>query len=175
MNAIVPGPSAGVDWDTAPVSDLVDHIVRRFHEQHRVQLPELIRLARKIEHVHEQNLDCPAGLADVLEGLQQALESHMLKEEQVLFPMLIQGAGSLVRGPVAVMRFEHEEQEKAIDDIRRITQNLTLPASACNTWRALYGGLRSFTEDLAQHIHLENDVLFVNASNAAEGAQHGRV
>ena len=175
MNAIVPGPSERADWIAAPVNDLVDHIIRRYHERHRVQLPELIRLARKVEHVHEAHRACPAGLADVLDGLMQALESHMLKEEQVLFPMFVQGMGTMARGPVAVMRFEHEEQEAALNDIRRVTQNLTLPGDACNTWRALHGGLKIFMEDLAQHIRLENDVLFVNASNAAEGAQHGRV
>jgi len=83
--------------------------------------------------------------------------------------------GTLARGPVAVMRFEHEEQDRAIHDILRLTRDLSLPACACNTWQALYGGLKTFIDDLAQHIHLENDVLFLNASNAAEGAHHGRV
>lgn len=175
MNAIVPGLSERADWHAAPVADLVAHIVKRFHERHRVQLPELIRLSRKVEHLHELDPDCPIGLTEMLEGLQQALESHMLKEEQVLFPMLAQGMGTLARGPVAVMRFEHEEQDEAINDIRRLTHELSLPAGACNSWRALYGGLKTFMEDLAQHIHLENDVLFLNASNAAEGAHHGRV
>src|SRR6478752_5709149 len=49
---------------------------------------ELIRLARRVEHVHGVRPTCPNGLADLLNDLQQELESHMLKEEQVLFPML---------------------------------------------------------------------------------------
>ncbi len=175
MNAIVSGPPEPADWHAAPVGDLVAHIVKRFHERHRAQLPELIRLSRKVEHVHASDPACPAGLADALDGLQQELESHMLKEEQVLFPLLIQGMGALARGPVAVMRFEHEAQDRAIRDIRRMTHDLAAPDGACQTWRALYGGLERFIEDLAQHIYLENDVLFLNASNAAEGAHHGRV
>jgi regulator of cell morphogenesis and NO signaling len=41
-----------------------------------------------------------------------------------------------------------------------LTGDLTLPAEACNTWRALYAGLAKFAEDLTEHIHLENNILF---------------
>lgn len=37
---------------------------------------------------------------------------------------------------------------------------------ACNTWRALYRGLDELRNDLMQHIHLENNVLFANALHA---------
>ncbi|AEC19077.1 hypothetical protein PT7_0537 [Pusillimonas sp. T7-7] len=175
MNALVPASTELADWRSASAEDLVAHIVKRFHERHREQLPELIRLSRKVEHVHQSSADCPAGLADALGELQQALESHMLKEEQVLFPMLVKGMGTSVRGPVAIMRLEHEEQSQGMDEIRRLTHGLVIPDDACATWRALYSGLSSFIEDLSQHIELENDVLFLNGSNAAKGAEHARV
>ena len=34
------------------------------------------------------------------------------------------------------------------------------PAGACNTWRALYAGIAQLHDDLINHIHLENNVLF---------------
>ncbi|MNG08567.1 Iron-sulfur cluster repair protein YtfE [compost metagenome] len=46
-----------------------------------------------------------------------------------------------------------------------LTHHITPPADACNTWRALYRGLLEFKDDLMQHIHLENNVLFINALN----------
>jgi regulator of cell morphogenesis and NO signaling len=138
-----------------------------------VQLTELIRLSRRVEHVHAGRPGCPAGLADALEGLQQELESHMMKEEQVLFPMLARGMNGPAQAPISVLRFEHEQHGSALNHIQRLTNNITTPVNACNTWRALYGGLNAFKEDLMQHIHLENNVLFLNASNAAEGAHHG--
>ena len=45
--------------------------------------------------------------------------------------------------------------------------DITLPRAACNTWRALYLGLRALREDLMEHIHLENNVLFENAAVTA--------
>ena len=46
-----------------------------------------------------------------------------------------------------------------------LTNHIIPPADACNTWRALYRGLLEFRDDLMQHIHLENNVLFINALN----------
>lgn len=173
LNMLGTDPDFGVDWREASAPELVAHIVSRFHERHRVQLPELIRLSRRVEHVHNGRPGCPSGLADLLEGLQQELESHMMKEEQVLFPMLVRGMDNQAQAPVSVMRFEHEQHGTALSNIMRLTDNITLPLNACNTWRALYGGLNAFKQDLMQHIHLENNVLFLNSSQVAKGAHHG--
>ncbi|RTZ47504.1 iron-sulfur cluster repair protein YtfE [Candidimonas sp. SYP-B2681] len=173
LHGLTTDPADGVDWRGVPAPELVAHIVARFHERHRMQLPEIIRLARRVEHVHAGRPGCPSGLADALEELQQELESHMVKEEQVLFPLLARGLNGPAQGPITVMRFEHQQHGNALANILRLTDDITTPANACNTWRALYGSLNAFKEDLMQHIHLENNVLFLNAQHAAKGAHHG--
>lgn len=154
------------DWGEAAPSELIDHILVRFHERHREQLPELIRLARRVETVHGDRPDCPLGLADHLTVMRQELESHMQKEEQVLFPMLRRGLGAMADGPIHVMRMEHDDHGESLQRIAALTNNITLPRAACNTWRALYLGLRALREDLMEHIHLENNILFENAAHA---------
>ena len=147
------------DWRGSGNTSLVGHLLTRYHEVHRQQLPELIRLARRVEHVHGARPQCPNGLADALDAMQQELESHMQKEEQVLFPLLTEGRNH-VEGPVAVMRFEHEQHGEALARLEALAHDFDPPAGACNTWQALYRGLRQFREDLMQHIHLENNILF---------------
>ena len=49
----------------------------------------------------------------------------------------------------------------------RLTNDITPPTGACVTWRALYTGLTQLREDLMQHIHLENNILFANATAQA--------
>lgn len=156
--------SNDIDWREASSTDLIEHILTRFHERHREQLPELIRLARKVEQVHANNKDCPSGLADHLSNMQQEMESHMQKEEQVLFPLLARGQRAVVDGPIAVMRMEHAQHGDALQHLSRLTNNMTVPQAACNTWRALYSALRIFREDLMEHLHLENNILFENAA-----------
>ena len=153
------------DWRNEPAGALIAHILERFHEKHRDQFPELIRLANRVEQVHGNKADCPVGLAEHLWNMQQELESHMLKEEQILFPMLQRGMKlPQSQGPLAVMRFEHDQHGAALERLAELTNDITPPENACNTWRALYRGLEELRDDLMQHIHLENNILFANAS-----------
>jgi regulator of cell morphogenesis and NO signaling len=147
------------DWRSAKPAELVHHILQRFHAKHREQLPELIRLARRVETVHGDHTECPTGLAEHLSHMQQELESHMLKEEQILFPMLCNGF--YPAGPIHVMQHEHLQHGDALGDMLKLAHELQLPDGACNTWTALYLGLNELKEDLMEHILLENEILFV--------------
>ena len=148
------------DWQDAPATELVEHILARYHAVHREQLPELIRLARKVEQVHGDRADCPHGLAEHLSAMAQELESHMRKEEDVLFPMIVRGQGPRAGAPINVMRMEHDDHGVALRAMEAMTNDITAPAGACTTWRALYTGLRTFRADLMAHIHTENNILF---------------
>lgn len=148
------------DWREATTDQLIGHILRRFHERHRQQLPELIRLSRRVETVHAERDECPHGLADHLEDMFQELESHMQKEEQILFPMLLRGLPPAALPPVTMMRYEHVQHGEALARMVALAHGLKQPSGACNTWLALLAGLQALREDLMQHIHLENNLLF---------------
>jgi regulator of cell morphogenesis and NO signaling len=153
---------------------LVDHILARYHDVHRVQLPELIRMAHRVEAVHRANPDVPAGLGNLLEEIQQELLSHMQKEEAILFPMLKSGGNPFVNQPIGMMRAEHVEHGAALEQLNALTHDATPPAGACNTWRALYAGIAQFGDDLINHIHLENNVLFPQFEAAQQAAPVAR-
>lgn len=155
LSALQPINSAAPESNDA----LIEHIVSRYHDVHRRELPELIRLATRVEAVHRDNPDVPAGLAAALKNLQAELEAHMQKEEMVLFPMIRQGAPMVVH-PIAVMRGEHDEHGERLRAIEALAHQCQQPQGACNTWRALYVGVRKLIDDLMEHIHLENNVLF---------------
>lgn len=159
------------DWRTVPDERLIEHILQRYHAVHRQQLPELIRLAARVEQVHGGREHCPLGLTDLLMTMQQELESHMQKEEQILFPMIQRGGGVMIGGPISVMRYEHDQHGDALERLVELTDDMQPPANACNTWRALYSGLDELRCDLMQHIHLENNLLFPRA--LGEEVRHG--
>lgn len=174
LQALAQAPAAAHDWRGTGNAALIAHLLERYHEVHRQQLPELIRLAHRVERVHGGNADCPRGLAGALEAMLQELESHMQKEEQVLFPLLARhdpGTG----GPVSIMRMEHDQHGEALAGLASLAHDFVPPAGACNTWRALYLGLNQFREDLMQHIHLENNLLFEGLAEARGGVGVGRV
>lgn len=156
------------DWRDATAPELIAHLLERYHARHRQQLPELIRLSRRVETVHGDRPECPHGLASHLETMLQELESHMQKEEQILFPLLQKGVPPQGLPPVAMMRFEHDQHGEALARMVALAHGLVHPRGACNTWRALMAGLVTLKQDLMQHIHLENNVLFEGLNQAAE-------
>lgn len=151
------------DWRVAPLAEIIDHIIVRFHDRHREQLPELILQATKVERVHADKPNVPKGLAKYLTMLHQELSSHMMKEEQILFPMIKQGMGTQAGGPISVMESEHDDAGELLEVIKHTTNNVTPPPEACTTWKAMYNGINELIEDLMNHISLENNVLFPRA------------
>jgi len=139
---------------------LIDHLVSRYHDTHRRELAFLIPLAQKVERVHGDHPAAPSGLATALSALSKELEDHMAHEEQVLFPLMRQGPDVRISRPIAQMRIEHDDAARLLRDIEHAAHGMALPAGACNSWTALYTGLRKFTDDLVAHMHLEDKVLF---------------
>jgi regulator of cell morphogenesis and NO signaling len=139
---------------------LIEHILERYHDVHRREVPELYRLAVRVEHVHADNPDVPAGLSELLARVQAAMESHMQKEEQILFPMMRTGGHPMIVHPIGMMRHEHDDHGEELRALAALTHDMTPPEGACNSWRALYAGCSKFAEDLTEHIHIENNILF---------------
>ena len=150
-------------WDERPLTELVRHIVDHYHQRLRVELPELISFAAKVETRHAEKPSCPRGLRAHLEEVHEAVLDHLAKEEQVLFPMLLGGRQQNALGPIHVMEAEHRDHAESLAKTRRLTADLVAPEEACPTWRALYLRLAAFEAELMDHIHLENNVLFRRA------------
>jgi regulator of cell morphogenesis and NO signaling len=147
----------GLPEETAAI---IAHIIGRYHDTHRRELPDLIALARRVERVHAEAPDAPAGLAALLEAMEAELLDHMAKEEQVLFPMMRAGGHPMIRMPIAMMRHEHDGHARHLAALERLTQGHVPPDGACTSWRALYAGTGKLAADLVAHMHVENDILF---------------
>ncbi len=141
-------------------AELIDHLRSRYHETHRSELAWLIPLAQKVERVHSAHPQAPVGLANLLECIQADLEGHMSREEAILFPLMEQNDEVVLTHPIAQMRHEHDVEARHLAALEHVTGGFTLPDGACNSWRALYTSAKKFSEDLVEHMHLENNVLF---------------
>jgi regulator of cell morphogenesis and NO signaling len=159
LAALDPSARGEAPRETAP---LIAHILARYHEVHRHELPELVTLARRVEAVHAGHPDVPRGLADLLERIQHELCAHMRKEELILFPAMVR-AGATDGGleaPISCMRHEHDDHGANLRELAALTRNFTLPTGASRTWQALYAGGAKLVDDVMEHIHLENNLLF---------------
>lgn len=163
LEAEMSTPGEFVRWDERPIADLIEHILDRFHAAHRAEVPRLLEMARKVDKVHADKPTRPKGLVEHLEHVAEALEMHMQKEEQILFPLLRSSRAHMAAMPIQVMEEEHDDHGRNLRRIRELTNDLVPPPEACGTWKALYLGLADLEEQVMQHIHLENNVLFPRA------------
>lgn len=153
----------------AGTRDLIDHIIERYHEMHRRELPVLIGLAREVEMAQAGHPALPMGLSRLLQRMHLELEMHMCKEEHIVFALIKEGEGPLIASTIEMMMLDHEAHGDMLRQLELLTAGCTPPADAHRSWRMLYAGLRKLSDDLIVHIHLENNVLFPRFLNRSVG------
>jgi regulator of cell morphogenesis and NO signaling len=153
------------DWLAVPLPALMDEIVATHHTYLNRELPRLEGLLALVARVHGPNHgDVLQPLVETFAALKAELEAHLRKEEEVTFPAIralhAGTADETARRTMLELETEHEGAGAALAAMHRITGDFTLPADACNTFAAVYRGLRELEADIHHHIHLENNVLF---------------
>lgn len=154
------------------LTELADHIERIHHAYLHAELPRLENMVTKVAAVHGEKESRLAQIRDIFLALSAELATHLMKEEQVLFPIIRQLEASdilprvhcgTVVNPITQMTLEHDGAGVALAQLRQLTDDFTPPEGACNTYRALFDALLTFEQDMHQHIHKENNVLFPRA------------
>ncbi len=163
-------------FDTWEPDFLADYIVNNHHGYVRRALAELPSYLAKLEQAHGSSHPELKRINELFLAVRGELESHMMKEERILFPYIRQlasakreggplppaGFGSIAN-PIRMMEAEHQSAGGAMEEINRLSQNYVVPDDGCATYSMVYGELRKFEDDLHQHIHLENNILFPKA------------
>ncbi|MFO7692228.1 MAG: iron-sulfur cluster repair di-iron protein [Vicinamibacterales bacterium] len=169
-------------WTDAPLTDLIGHIVGRYHGKLRELMPMLSQMGQKVINAHGDRHPEVRDVASTFAGLRNELESHMMKEEQVLFPFVEQLESGLghrhpmlghISSPIAMMMQEHDSAGAALATLRSATASYTAPPDGCTTFTGYYDQLAVLERELHEHIHLENNILFPKAA-ALEARVMGR-
>lgn len=155
-------------WD---VPLLIDFIVQNHHEYIRVSVPQLRELIRKISDNHKAEYPWLPEMRENFDILVEELFDHLPKEEEILFPAIRRIATSPlsasrspllanIQGTISVMESEHAHAADILKLIRNLSNHYHPPKGACPTFALMYRLLEEFDDDLVQHIHLENNILF---------------
>lgn len=155
------------------VAELIQEVLRTHHAVERRELPRLARLAEKVVRRHGGAHPELVQLAEHVQSLADELDSHLDREERVLFPYLMslvnaaRGGGAAaspgfgaLRNPVRIMSAEHAVEDELMLAIRSIAADYATPPSADEPWKALLVGLAALDADLSRHMRLEDAVLF---------------
>ncbi len=171
-----PAAAAVNDFQQMNLADLITYILDQHHVYTRSEMDRLEALVTKVVGAHGANHAELLTMRDLLLQLCAELKGHMFKEEQILFPFIVELEQSTqqnrpapfapfgtVSNPIRMMMSEHDNAGEILRDLRKLSANYTTPADACVSYQTFYQALEAFEKDLHQHIHLENNILFPKA------------
>ncbi|MBZ9687844.1 iron-sulfur cluster repair di-iron protein [Clostridium estertheticum] len=157
------------DWAKESPSKLIEYVVNNHHAYLNVEMPKISKLLLKILGVHGKNHEELFVVHRLFNNLRTELEEHLVKEEEFLFPLIVQyenGKDENVRSAALKLIDELEQEHTGAGDIikelREITDHYNTPKDGCGTFVLTYKKLLELEVDLFQHIHLENNILFNN-------------
>ena len=168
--------STGQDFNRWQPDFLADYIYNQHHIYYYEVEPVIADILTKVVARHGAHYPDLNALQSLYKGLVAELNSHFVKEEKVVFPFIKALVKAKVSGdfealnsqpsltePIKMMELEHETAGDILDNIRHLTNNYKVPSGACNSFQFLYKKIKELDEDLQQHIHLENNLLFPKA------------
>jgi regulator of cell morphogenesis and NO signaling len=155
---------------------LADYIYNKHHQYYYDEAPIIGELLAKVVDHHGERYPELQELYHLYFTLSQELNMHFAKEEEVLFPFIkalvrAKQTGNIeeltdefsLEAPIQMMESDHEAAGEILAGLTEVTHGYTAPPGACNSFRFLYQKLKELDEDLHQHIHLENNILFPKA------------
>lgn len=157
---------------------LTDHINRRHHEYLKLELPRLrARLDRMASRHPDRDNALLPRLREIFVAIQQELELHLHKEEDIFFPAVVRLERAAangepppptpfgpVRNPIRMMEHEHSTLKQLLARMRDTARDYVAPDYACANFRAVFNTLKELEADLHEHIRVENDILHVRAA-----------
>lgn len=162
-----------LDFGSWPINVLADYIEETHHDYVKTKIEEIIPYLVKVCRVHGERHPELIDIYQEFMSSAEELRSHMQKEEVVLFPYVRKMMGSScsitssripqfgsIENPIKMMKEEHLIEGNRFSKIEALSSNYTVPEDACMTFRVTYALLKEFQDDLHQHIHLENNILF---------------
>ncbi len=164
------------DYNRWALDDVINHIVQKHHRYVRETIPVIIQYSDKVAQVHGKHHPEVVEINRLFHEVAQELMLHMQKEEGILFPYISdllkvkRGTQTnqtppfgTIHNPIRMMMEEHESAGSILKEIAELSSSYVPPTEACNTFKALYSKLEEFEQDLHQHVHLENNILFPKA------------
>lgn len=158
------------EYNEWSLSFLSDFIINNYHHYIERTVGPITEFAVKVARVHGERHPELIEVLQAWNSLREELLQHMMKEERILFPYIKSLEASTewqrpmfgtAQNPIHMMEMEHETAGGLMARIADLTNHYLAPEGACTTYRVLFSMLQEFEEKLHEHVHLENNILFV--------------
>jgi regulator of cell morphogenesis and NO signaling len=164
-------------FENMSAEQLIGHILVRHHFYVKQAMPLIYMHLEKVATKHGDHYPYMKQVFDLFSEVQDEMGRHMHKEEAILFPRIkdmeklhlqngnTECPANYLKAPISVMEVEHEHAGDILFKIRSLTNNYAAPEGACTTFKVCLNELKEFEDDLHEHVHLENNILFPKAQH----------
>lgn len=178
LNESVQPDNRSMPFTEMSAAELIAYITIRHHFYVKNNVSPIYTHIEKVATKHGDRYPYMKEVSVLFREVVADLLPHMEKEEKILFPRIRRISEHtdeqprdsdlmLIDIPVQVMEAEHDHAGQLMYQIRELTNDYTAPADACTTHRVCLDELKYFEQDLHQHVHLENNILFPMAKKMA--------
>jgi len=153
-------------WTDSDSNTIIDHVITNYHRVSEEELALLSPYVTKVSRVHGDNHPELIKMNELFYEFKKELLEHMVKEEEIVFPLIKQLADGTAPNPeeainmIVELEKEHDHAGEILRQIRAITADFALPIDACGTYRLVYARLEALESLTFMHVHLENNILF---------------
>jgi regulator of cell morphogenesis and NO signaling len=165
-----------IDFYKSKMSDLIEYIERKHHVYLRNTLPMISDYSNAILNAHGTSHMELFELHKSFNILKSELERHLVKEEKILFPLIIEfeiderkDLLQEILKNINNLENEHEGAGDILKEMRKITNDYKVPDDGCVTYSLTFEKLKEMEYDLFDHIHLENNIIFRRFENMRLG------
>lgn len=154
------------DWRQTSFRELSDHIVNVHHAFLRRELPRIGAMIVRVTARHGETLPALEQLEGEFDELREHLLEHMDREEEDLFLVcrtLDEDDGDVapvLSQQLATHEVAHDTVGKALLRLRELGGDYRAETALCTSHGVMLKSLSGLEQELHQHIHEENNVLF---------------
>jgi len=157
-------------------SFLIDYITNVHHAYMHMSISSIENSLVSFIETHKKKQPEINNILLLFRELSALVATHSRHEEEIIFPYIRQIENTFLRRetygnlfvrtlrkPLSNIEKEHEVIMSILKEIQSLSNNYTCPSTGCADQSAIYHKLNEFHLDMAQHTHLEDDILYPRA------------
>lgn len=164
------------DFNKWGIDFLMIFIIHIHHRYVKMNIPLLKIYGEKAVKNQGEDYKELIEINTLIQKFSDQLIIHMKKEETIVFPFIkllfkankdhttisLSSFNSL-NHPIIMMEEYHNQAGDILKKISKLSNKYKAPDDACLAFKKLYNKLQEFEDNLYNHVHLENNILFPKA------------
>lgn len=176
LEALTSPAEDSFDFKSWPLGLLTNYIETKHHALIQERVPMIRKFLKRVEKIHGAQDPRLKKVRRIFEKSSEDLQSHLEREELIIFPYIRKIAGAedrknlilsdsyeRIREIITQLMTEHEQEGEYLEQIRILTNNYSPPEYASNTYKVALAMLEEFDMNMQKHMHLERNILFPGA------------